>query len=59
MGKNLKGRECGKGIYQREGRKYSARYYAKDGKRKEGSTLIHCRKLKTGWPMRNMRTGTI
>ena len=35
MGKNLKGRECGKGIYQRKDGKYSARYYAKDGKRKE------------------------
>ena len=35
MGKNLKGRECGKGIYQRKDGRYSARYYAKDGKRKE------------------------
>lgn len=35
MGKNLKGRECGKGIYQRKDGKYSARYYAKDGKSKE------------------------
>ena len=35
MGKNLKGKECGKGIYQRKDGKYSARYYAKDGKRKE------------------------
>ena len=35
MGKNLKGRECGKGICQRKDGKYSARYYAKDGKRKE------------------------
>lgn len=35
MGKNLEGRECGKGIYQRKDGKYSARYYAKDGKRKE------------------------
>ena len=35
MRKNLKGRECGKGIYQRKDGKYSARYYAKDGKRKE------------------------
>ena len=30
MGKNLKGRECGKSIYQRKDGKYSARYYAKD-----------------------------
>ena len=35
MGKNLKGKECGKGIYQRKDGLYSARYYAKDGKRKE------------------------
>ena len=34
-GKNLKGRECGKGIYQRKDGKYSARYYAKNGKRHE------------------------
>lgn len=35
MGKNLKGKECGKGIYQRKDSLYSARYYAKNGKRKE------------------------
>ena len=35
MGKNLKGRECGKGIYQRKDGKYAARYTAKDGSRKE------------------------
>lgn len=35
MGKNLKGRECGKGVYQRKDGLYSARYYAKNGKRKE------------------------
>ncbi|WP_440285370.1 hypothetical protein [Eshraghiella crossota] len=35
MGKNLKGKECGKGIYQRKDGLYSARYYAKSGKRKE------------------------
>ena len=33
MGKNLKGRECGKGIYQRKDGKYFARYCARDGKR--------------------------
>ena len=31
MGKNLKGKECGKGIYQRKDGLYSA----KNGKRKE------------------------
>lgn len=35
MGKNLKGKECGKGIYQRKDGLYSARYHAKDGTRKE------------------------
>ena len=35
MGKNKKGKECGKGIYQRKDGKYSARYYAKNGKRVE------------------------
>lgn len=35
MGKNLKGRECGKGIYQRKDGKFSARYSAKNGKRLE------------------------
>lgn len=35
MGKNLKGRECGKGIYQRKDGKYSARYNDKTGKRHE------------------------
>lgn len=35
MGKNLKGRECGKGIYQRKDGKYSARFTDKYGKRQE------------------------
>jgi integrase len=35
MGKNLKGRECGKGICQRKDGKYTARYCAKNGKRHE------------------------
>ena len=35
MGKNLKGRECGKGICQRKDGKYAARYTGKNGKRKE------------------------
>lgn len=35
MGKNLKGRECGKGICQRKDGKYTARYTGRDGKRKE------------------------
>lgn len=35
MGKNLKGKECGKGICQRKDGKYTARYCAKNGKRRE------------------------
>ena len=35
MGKNLKGKECGKGICQRKDGKYTARYTGRDGKRKE------------------------
>ncbi len=35
MGKNLKGKEIGKGIHQRKDGKYSARYSARDGKRHE------------------------
>ena len=35
MGKTLKGKECGKGIYQRKDGLYSARYYTRDGSRRE------------------------
>lgn len=35
MGKNLKGRECGKGICQRKDGKYTARYTSKNGSRRE------------------------
>ena len=35
MGKNLKGKECGKGIYQRKDRLYSARFVDKTGRRHE------------------------
>ena len=35
MGKNLKGRECGKGICQRKDGKYAARFTDKSGKRHE------------------------
>ncbi len=35
MGKNLKGKELGKGLYQRKDGKYSARFRAKDGTRPE------------------------
>jgi len=35
MGKNLKGKEIGKGLCQRKDGKYAARYTAKDGSRKE------------------------
>lgn len=35
MGKSLKNKECGKGIYQRKDGKFSARYYDQSGKRHE------------------------
>ena len=35
MGKNLKGKECGKGIYQRKDGLYHARFVDKSGKRHE------------------------
>ena len=35
MGKNRKGKECGKGICQRKDGKFSARYSAKNGARRE------------------------
>lgn len=35
MGKNLKGKECGRGLRQRENGLYTARYYTKSGKRRE------------------------
>lgn len=35
MGKNLKGKECGKGICQRKDGKYTARFTGKTGKRQE------------------------
>ena len=46
MGKNLKGKECGKGIYQRKDGRYSARYIDKAGKRHEKyfQTLPEARK---------------
>ena len=45
MGKNLKGKECGKGICQRKDGKYSARFCGKNGVRKEKhfSTLPEAR----------------
>lgn len=35
MGKNLKGKECGKGIYQRKDGLFSARFVNQEGKRQE------------------------
>ena len=47
MGKNLKGRECGKGICQRKDGKYAARFTDKNGKRHEKHflTLPEAKKL--------------
>ena len=43
MGKNLKRKECGKGIRQRKDGLYSARCYTKDGERRE-NTASRCPK---------------
>ena len=58
MGKNLKSKECGKSIYQRKDGLYSARYYAKNGKRKEKyfETLPEA---KTGLLTQDMKNGII
>ena len=58
MGKNLKGKECGKGIYQRKDGLYSARYYAKTANAKR-NTLKHCQKRKTGLLTQDMKNGII
>ena len=49
MGKNIRGRECGKGICQRKDGKYSARYIARDGSRREK----HFVNFRTGEPAKN------
>ena len=36
MGKNLKGKECGKGICQRKDGQYYARFVDRSGKRRDG-----------------------
>ena len=58
MGKNLKGKEIGKGICQRKDGKYAARYTAKDGSRKE-KHFDTLRKLATGWLMRSTKISTM
>ena len=47
MGKNLKGKECGKGICQRKDGLYFARFYAKNGTRQNGyfKTLPEAKKM--------------
>lgn len=51
MGKNLKGKECGKGIYQRKDGLYSARFYAKK------SISTRCQQQRTGLLMPGMKNG--
>ena len=57
MGKNLKGKEIGKGIHQRKDGKYSARYCAKDGKRHEKYFNTYP-KHETGLQMQNTKINT-
>lgn len=47
MGKNLKGKECGKGICQRKDGLYFARFVDKQGKRHE-KILTRCKQLVIG-----------
>ena len=58
MGKNLKGKECGKGICQRKDGKFSARYSAKNGARREKhfDTLPE---PATGWQTHSTKTSTM
>ena len=58
MGENLKGKECGKGIYQRKDVLYSVRYYAKMANAKR-NTKKHCRKRKIGLLTQGMKNGRI
>ena len=58
MGKNLKGKECGKGICQRKDGLYFARFYSKDGKR-QGDILKLCRKQRTGLLTQDMKNATV
>ena len=58
MGKNLKGKECGKGIYQRKDGLYSARYYSKNGNVRK-DILKRCRKRKTGLLTQDMKNDII
>ena len=46
-GKNLKGKECGKGIFQRKDSLYFARFYAKNGTRQNRyfKTLPEAKKM--------------
>lgn len=55
MGKNLKGKECGKGICQRKDGLYLARFVDKFGKRHE-CISARFRRPETGWRMRDMLT---
>lgn len=52
MRKNLNGKECGKGIYQRK----DGLYYAKTESVKK-CILKYCRKRKTGLLTQDMRNG--
>ena len=59
MGKNLKGKECGKGICQRKDGLYFARFYAKNGARQNQvfplqtpqnvESIIKCRRNRYGF----------
>lgn len=50
MGKNLKGKECEKGICKRKDGQCCAGFVDKSGKQR-GGYLQHFQKLKTGWKL--------
>ena len=54
MGKNLKGKECGKGICQRKDGLYFARFYAKNGAVKMDISK-RCPKQKNGLLTQSMK----
>ena len=58
MGKNLKGKECGKGIYQRKDSLYSARFVDRTGNRHESISRQFPKRV-IGWKKLNMLISTM
>ena len=58
MGKDLRGKELGRGISQREDGLYVARYTNKYGKRVQ-KVLPKLQELRHGWRMRSIRKSIV